>query len=115
MLDGVKLGTDNSNKKTGQQTRGKHKRVKEDEKDAEKEEELITPNKEPMPKNYYAGIEALRGRKRKTASTFKRRKALGKDGWGKTKQSKMDKFLVPRKRKAKQSEIMIMGATDSFS
>jgi len=81
-----------------------------------RKQEIITPNKVQKPKNYYAGVESLRGRKRKKLSSFKRRESLNKKGWNKDdSQMSIDKFLVPRKKKVESSQMKMMGCSDSFS
>ena len=84
---------------------------------SEEKEEVITPNKVPKPSNYYAGVESLRGRKRKNITSFKRREALMKKEWKKDdNQMSLDKFLVPkRKKKSESSQLLMMGCSDSFS
>lgn len=90
--------------------------AKEELKGAQDEAEVITPNKVGRPATYYAGVETLKGRKRKSGNSFKRVEALNKKGWGKAKnQMKIDKFLVPKKKKTKSSKMMMMASTDSFS
>lgn len=78
------------------------------------EVETITPDKRDYKSNQFASIDSLKARKR---SSFKRREALNKKGWGKDiNQLTMDKFLVPKKRKrGDDSRFMMMGCSDSYS
>lgn len=76
---------------------------------------MITPDKVDNPNTYYAGVETLKGKKRKTANSFKRREALGKDGWEKGTKGPMDKFLVPKRKKVDTTDLTMMAASDSFS
>jgi hypothetical protein len=94
----------------------KKKGRKEDAKGEEKEE-VITPDKVSKPSNYYAGVESLRGKKRKSITSFKRREALSKKVWKKDdKQMSIDNFLVPkRKKKTESNQLIMMGCSDSFS
>ena len=69
----------------------------------------VTPDKKEFGKAKLVGIENLRGRKKNSSNTFKRREALNKKGWGKQdNQMTMDKFLVPRKRKKTESSNFLM-------
>jgi len=89
---------------------------KEEGKGANQEGEVITPNKVSKPRKYYAGVEALRGKK-KISKSFRRREALDKKGWGKdNNQMTIDKFLVPkRKKKVESTQLMMMTTSDSYT
>ncbi len=79
--------------------------------------ENIPPNQSKTKTPYYVGVEALRGRKRKSKAATKRREALTKRGTNKEpNQMSLDTFLVPKKRKkVENSQLLMMGCSDSFS
>ena len=85
--------------------------------EGKEEPEVVTPNKVPKSKSYIANMDSLRNKRRKPISSFKRREALNKQGWGKeNNQMTMDKFLVPRrKKKTESTSFMMMDCSDSYS
>lgn len=104
---------DEQNSKNGKDLNSASKTQEE----GKEEPEVVTPNKVPKSKSYIANMDSLRNKRRKPISSFKRREALNKQGWGKeNNQMTMDKFLIPRrKKKTENTSFMMMDCSDSYS